>query len=73
MTINANPGADKVDARILASHAAKTDFSRVEALAAAETLCRENAITSFATYDTEPLTFEVRVISPLARQNFKSR
>ena len=39
-----------------------------QALDTADLLCRENAITSLATYDAEPLTIEVKVISPFARR-----
>ncbi len=53
---------------VLRERIERSDEEVVRALAAAELLCKENAITSLATYDTAPLTFEVKVISPLARR-----
>src|SRR6266496_5959443 len=39
-----------------------------EAIDSAETLCKAHGITRLATYDTEPLTIEVRVISSFGRR-----
>src|SRR5450432_598767 len=39
-----------------------------EAIDGAETLCKTHGITRVATYDTEPLTIEVKVISSFGRR-----
>jgi hypothetical protein len=42
-----------------------------QALDRAEALCKANGITSLASYDTEPLVMEVRVISMFGRRYLK--